>query len=646
MKINLDWLQDYIVEPLPGPDIIQESLTMHSFEVEGMENSGSSIVLDIDVLPNRAQDSLSHRGVAREVAAVLQLTFKEIPYVEDLSRADKSSLLINIVKENSCNRFSGCVIKNIQIKDSPDWIQQRLKSVGQRPINNVVDVTNYVMLSLGQPMHAYDYNKLDSKSGLVSLKVRESLPGEIIRTVDDNSYTLPKNTLLIVDGNKEKDNILGIAGVKGGSLAEIDNKTSAVVLESANFDAISVRTASKSLDIRSEASKRFENGVSIDLTTEALAMAVRLLTDESNNGISAEKITDHYPNIRKPITLNIKTSEINNLLGSDIKDAEIESIYKRLNFNFRYTRPGMFDVDIPADRLDLRIKEDLIEEVGRIYGYDKIEAIPLKAPEVKPGQDKNLYYAEIIRDALVDLGYFEIYTYSFADVGEVEVLNAMAQDKKYLRSSLSYGVRKSLELNERNAELLGLEIIKLFEIGKVFKEEKEVLALSIGVNDTTGKILEKTISDLSATLGTDVVQHFIKNKNDSKETVEIDLDRLAGSLDDPTYTVNYKIPADSIRYKEYSTYPIVLRDIAVFVPESVSEIEVLEKIHEKAGNLLVRSRLFDIYKKKDESGDSLISYAFRLVFQSNERTLTDEDVNFFIQKVTKYLNSTPGWKVR
>jgi phenylalanyl-tRNA synthetase beta chain len=325
--------------------------------------------------------------------------------------------------------------------------------------------------------------------------------------------------------------------------------------------------------------------------------------------------------------------------------SDIEMQLNRLGFTYEANiEEESFVVTAPFERLDIAIPEDVIEEVGRIAGYADIKAVALEKPEAKPVVNKRAAYAAKVREFMTSRGYSEVYTYAFSDGGAVALANPLASDKGYLRPDLRTGLAKSLELNARNADLLGLEAIRLFEIGTIFPSDGERIALGIALRYPGNVKKEQGVVTELADILNELSVFFVGDLTGTAPTegvVEINFDALITILPEPKDYGWPKVPEANVRYKRPSAYPFVLRDIAVWVPEKIPADEVLAIITEKAGGLLLRHRLFDEFKKDDR-----VSYAFRLVFQSHEKTLTDDEVNLIMWQVTAALNEREGWEVR
>ncbi len=640
MKISYNWLQSYFKEVLPKPAKLADLLTMHSFEIEGMSEHDGDIIFEIKTLANRAHDCLGHIGVAKDVSLLLNIRLEKNPLLVSTaawSLSEKAT--VQVEDQKLCSRYAGLVIENVQVGPSPEWLQKRLTALGQKSINNIVDATNIVMFEIGQPLHAFDMDKLAVKEEKVAIAVRMAKEGEKITVLGGVEHSLTKEMLLITDGNAEAP--LGIAGIKGGVKAEITQETKNILIESANFDPISVRKAAQKLGLRTDASIRFEHEISSELVYPALvAVAETILATASSKDTRIEGVIDVYAEPVELADVSVTLEEICALIGTSIPAVDAERILRSFSAGFE-EKNGTYTVTPPFERLDIMIKEDLIEEVGRIYGYEHVE--PKKLPHVENiPVNPRVLLATKIRNILADVGYIEVFTYVFLDEGVVELENPIARDKKFLRKDLLTGLTASLELNRVNSPLLGFDTVRIFEIGNVFAKEGEKWTLGIGVKhamktkEKEAEVLHAVEKLLSEKLGAAVSGTIHRN------VLEIDLNDLVQKV---KYDTGERLPKmesnKGMVYKKISPYPFIARDIALFVPEKTKPEAVLEIIEKEAGELLATRRLFDKYEK-----DGKISYAFSLVFQSNERTLTDAEIAPIMERITAALQKHKDWKVR
>ncbi len=591
MLISYNWLKSYIPK-LPKPEKISSIITSHICEVDGVEEKGSDTIFDLSILPDRAHDLLSHQGVARELASLLELEFK-LP-VYKIPKEVKSNLKIKI-ETDKCRRYMGRIIRNVKVGPSREWMVSYLESIGQRSINNIVDATNIVMFDSGQPIHAFDLSKLSGEK----IVVKNGGEGEELELVGSDKVIvkLSGSETMITDGEKN----LAVAGVKGGADSGVSDTTIDILIEVANFEPISTRNTSKKLKIQTDATKRYENDLSVNLCNSAMEEISSLLLEIFPNA-TFEEVVDIYPKKKEVKSISFTKEYISKMLGVEITDKEIEKILK--NYNYKYT--GNFTVEVPDMRVDLTGPYDMIEEIGRVYGYDKIPSI---VPKIDFKTKDNIIWTEIAmaKDKLIEDGYKEIITYTFTNKGKVEIL-ASASDKNFLRTNIIDGLKESINLNQKNLPLLGLDDIKIFEIGTVFKKDKEEIHVVYG------------------------------NKKEAKEVL---LDDFIKGLDIDSFILQDKNIIEGATFQEWSIYPFITRDISVWVPENINRDE-LSKIYKDLGTelLVTEPKLFDEFTK-----EGMTSYAFHLVFQSYIKTLTDNDINIIMSNIEKNI-SKRGWKVR
>ncbi len=630
MLVLHEWLKDYCGEKIPSVKEIENLLTFHAFEIEGTEQVDGHDVIDVKVLPDRAADCLSHRGIAREIATLTGTPLAHDPlHGENLLTKTTDTVAIHIENTNTCDRFAVAHVRGVKVGASPEWLASRLRALGQRSINNVVDATNYVMLALGQPLHAYDAGKLTCEDGVWQFGVRMAKEGETVTTLSGDTYTLTSGVQIITDGHRDAP--IGIAGIKGGKAAEIDEATTDILIEAAHFDAQVTRKASQYLKLQTDASKRFENNLSPELVPYALAECARLVCEIA--GGTVEGYSDAYPRVQKNEVVPVSLQRTNALLGISLSAKDVEGIFERLGFSYERTDGG-WNVTAPFERRDILIAEDVIAEIGRVYGYEHIASVT-PAPTPLSEYNARFYYSEKIRTALIELGFSEVITSSFRNRDVIELQNALASDKGCLRSSLAKNLVEVLDRNMPNADLLGVRDIRVFEIGTVFgkandgADVSEHVSLAIGVrtkqqghspkDDAT---LTDVLTNLEGVLGVQLSAHI------EKGVAEINLTERLTQLPAPTAYDVY-VPPPDVTFVPYSSYPFVSRDIALWVNEGTSSEDVMALIHAHAGDLLIRTSLFDEFAKEGK-----VSYAFRLVFQSYEKTLTDEEVGTIMERVT------------
>lgn len=595
---------------------------MHAFEVESISEENGDAVLDIKILPDRAPYALCHLGIAREISAITGTPYQREAAPEILITDEIETPEITIDSE-LVNRYMLQEVRFDSCPKTPNEIKESLKIIGQRSINGVVDILNYLMFDIGQPLHAFDADKL-----VGSITIRTAKNAEKITLLDGREVTLSEEDLVVAD----EEGVLAIAGVKGGKRAEVTESTKRILIESANFHPTAVRRTANRLSLRTDASKRFENAISPELCGDAIRRATAHIVEISSG--RAGGIADEYPKPPKQNKVQVSGSFICSLIGHDIPDKEILSILGRMDCQVE-VQGGTFVIVPPIDRLDISIPEDVADEVARIFGYDKI---PSKMPSVLHQNvplDKNFYWIQKIKNILQREGFSEIKTYTLVPDGHLKVKLPLASDKAALREKIEPKLREALAFNLKNKDILELDEINLFEIGKVFPKGAEATSLCLG---TTGKKLEKTIAVLEDELGVSLKMKI------SGGVAECNLDKVIDTLPEAESIekLNFEKLPDDLTYKPFSLYPYIVRDIAVWIPESDQPDELIRIIEKYGGGLLVRKpRHIDTYKK-----DNRTSYAYRFVFQSPERTLIDSEVNEIMKKITDEVNAKAGWEVR
>ncbi|MES2931712.1 MAG: phenylalanine--tRNA ligase subunit beta [Patescibacteria group bacterium] len=635
MKTSRKWLQGYFEKELPAAEAIADALTFSVAEVE--EAKGD--LIDVNILPDRAAYMLSHRGVAMEISAALDLPLSHDPLKETLPTFPETDrVLVTLDEDGKCARYIGALIEGVKVGPSPDWLKEALEAVGQRSINNVVDATNYVMLDIGQPLHAFDAAKLTAREGGYAITVRASEAEESITTLTGETYALPEGTLLIADGNAD-GRPLGIAGVKGSIEAAVTEKTVDLLIEAASFGGTAVRKTAQALKLFTDASSRFQNKPSPALAGYGMAHVIELILKVAGGKLVG--VTDVFPNPPEPRTASVSLARINEILGASFAADDVRGAFNRLGFSYTEVE-DTFIVLAPFERNDIEIAEDLAEEVGRSLGYDALESKELALLEGVPAQER-FRGIEAVRDFLVERGFSEISTPSFASEGEIELANPLQSDRPYLRASLIANLKDALTRAAGVApRVLGpAPFVKLFEVGTVFTKHGEALLLSMGVVAIGGKPAQaaEALKENVAALEQDLLQipaaaHFTLDG----QMMELNLGKLNLEKLGEEYA---PISAHMNAYTPFSLYPSALRDIAVWTLEGTEESEVANAIVSQAGDHLARIDLFDRFEK-----DGRTSYAFRLVFESRERTLADTDLDPAMERVTDTLNKKEGWEVR
>jgi len=684
MNISLDWIAEFV--DLDGMDTaeVAESLTRAGLEVEGSEQTGKDTILEISVTPNRP-DWLSHLGVARELAAIYGLELKLPDFsVVEASTPVEAMTTIDIEAPDGCSRYSGRVVTGIRIGPSPDEISARLESLGVRSINNVVDATNYVMLELGQPLHAFDYHRLAENR----IVVRKAKKGEKLTTLDEQDRLLEEQDLLICDGVGP----VAMAGIMGGGSSEVHDETVDLLLESACFDPGTIRRSSKRLSLSTEASYRFERGTDPSGTVTAVDRLAHLVQKWAGGEICAGAV-DAHPRPEGKRVVEFSSGRINRHLGTDIPEQEMVEILEKLGLKSEKIKEDRWNLIVPGFRRDIAIEEDIAEEVARIYGYQNIPITMPIGRTIPVGVDRDekaLYTAKV---AMEGMGFSEAITYSFIRESDLQVLgltggpdpvrllNPISEDMSVMRTSLLPGLLQSLQLNLSRR----IDDVRLYEIGRVFlpceecevsKERFRIAAVMTGSRNENNWAREKEESNfydikgaaenLLAALGIRDVsfQEMEMTYLQPGQSAWVVLgDRSAGPVGTihPRITDKYDVrswagcfeldisvvrdvAAAKRQYKPYSRYPGVLRDMALIVPSDSTSAQIEEAILGSAKDLQY-VRLFDLYKGKGIP-DGSRSLGFTLHFQSFDRTLTDEEVDRSMKRILKTLEDKYGAKLR
>jgi len=630
MKISYNILNTFFDGKLPAPAVLEEAFTFHSWEIDEVIEKDGDTMFDVKVLPDKSAWALSHRGVAKDLSVVLGMPLAHDLFTHMPSLSPRTDALSVRVDTPLCDRYAAAYVTGVVVGPSPEWLVKSLATLGQRSINNIVDATNYVMFMTGQPLHAFDAGKLSA----LSIGVRTARDGEKITTLTGDVCEFSSQDALIVDGGN--DTPLGIAGIKGGKVAEVDQKTTDLVIESAHFNAVSTRKTAQRLKLRTDASVRYENGIVSDVVPYALEEVVRVILEIARGSLVG--YVDTGTDRRMCTNVFVSLSKINSVLGLSLSQDDVEKILVR--FGYPYTWSGdVLSIIPPFERPDLVIAEDIIEEIGRMHGYDHVVSVtpsPLPLTEI----NTTFYYTDMVRRALQDAGFSEIFTSSFRAHDVVKLKNALASDKGYLRSALAENMKEALARNAPNADLLGVREIATFEVGTVFTQSGQHLSLALGVSSPSGykakndeAILKRGMTAVETALG--VALPWTSNAG----IAEVALSPVFMALPVPTAYAQFEKTPD-ITYRSFSQYPFASRDVAFWSPQGKTEEELAALIKEMGGALLMRLDLFDRFEKEGR-----VSYAFRLVFQSFEKTLTEEEITLPMEQIYTKLKEI-GCEVR
>ncbi len=477
MKVLVSWLRDF-VDVAASPEEIAKTMSVRGFAVEGLEHVGEDdAVIDFEVTGNRP-DCMCVIGMAREVATAYDLPMRR-PVVKgkdseeetgsslrlaSLKAVEKSDIDVVIENPDLCPRYTGAVA-DVTVGASPAWMQARLKAAGVRPISNIVDVTNYVLIEMGQPMHAFDFTKLAA----AQIRVRTAKPGESIRTLDGQVRELSPEMLVIADAERP----VAVAGVMGGADSEVAAGTTVIVVESAYFNPLSVRRTSRKLSLKTEASMRFERGADPRLPVTAMERACALL-DAVGAGRARGTVVDRYPVRVEPRILRLRSARIEGVLGMPVPDADVKRILESLGFALREPESGVWDVNVPTRRVDVAREIDLIEEVARHYGFDRLPSTFPPLTSAPPPIDPRIGRARHLRGVMTAAGFSEAMTFGFvgssaatpfADGGDlVPIANPLSESFAVLRPSVLPGLVDAVAYNRRREQ----RDVRLFEIGARF----------------------------------------------------------------------------------------------------------------------------------------------------------------------------------
>ena len=466
MKFSYNWLKEFVPK-LPKPDKLADILTVHAFEVESVTQREKDYVLDVKILPNRMADASGHGGLARDIAAIIgKSAVVKTKTVKEGKRSLKDVIQVE-VKTPLCRRYALRGMTGVRVEESPGWMQERLSACGLRPINNIVDATNYVLLETGQPLHAFDADKIGGKK----IIVRMARKGEKIAALDDKTYDLDESVMVIADAA----NAMAIAGIKGGESAGIGVGTKDIIIEAATFDGPAIRAASQQLQLRTDASARFSVGLDPNFAGDALERAVLLIQKIAGGEVLKDRV-DIYPKRVKELKIFLRPAYVNSLLGTSLRDAEMIGILKRLGFGV-LKQKNILAVTAPTRRVDVTIEEDLIEEIGRVYGLEHIKPKHPVGELIPPAENVSFTMQERVRDMFRGVGFQEVYNYSFvgekdiAAVGDsvdeyLQLENPTRAEYGYMRSSLGVGLLKNVAENIKHEDG-----VRLFEIGHVFRRE-------------------------------------------------------------------------------------------------------------------------------------------------------------------------------
>lgn len=687
-------------------------MTLHSFEVESVIPFGGDYVLDIAVQKSdRASDASGHWGMAKEISAVGQRRLKN-----EIGQAKKYGtglirqfLDVRVEKSEDCPRYSALLIDGVRVKESPGWLKERLSSCGLQPINNLVDAANFVMLETGQPLHVFDFDKIANPhkfptnrtntreiSGQIrehsrgQIIIRRAKKGEKILGLDEKTYELTPEVLVIADSERP----LAIAGIKGGADSGVSKETKTIVLEAANFHPGLIRRGSKILNLKTDASARFERNLDPNLTD----VSIRRLADviQKIAGGKVKGLLDIYPHKIAPVEIVFNINYANNLIGVDLPSGFYKDAFGRLFMKAEEINKSELRVEVPTVRRDIIIPEDLVEEAGRFYGYEKIVPRLPASSHFPAAPNDEIFWEDKICDVIASAGFNESYVYEFAGEEELakfeepaakyrELENPISSETKYMAARPLIKYLKQAADNLRN-----FDAVNLFGIAKAFvkngEERKHLIIVSAekgSAGETEFYQLKGLVDELLESLG--IAEGWYDDEIESGINPSISLG--AGNQElrifHPYRVAEIKIAGEKIgnigeihpailqnikaktriaaaeidfeklwqaaekenEYRPISKYPAIIRDIAVLAPQNLKTEAVLNVIENTAGGLLLDTDLFDYFQDEEMEKSGRKNLAFHLKFESPERTLKDEEVDKIMEKIVSALEEK-GWIVR
>ena len=664
MRYSWNWLKSFVNIDIETQELA-DRLSMVGLGVESISSSGDDYIFDIEITPNRG-DCLSILGLSREIAALLgkKMTLPPMTYTETKKKAG-DLVQVKLEAPDLCPRYCGKVVKGVKIAPSPDWLVERLLAVGLRPINNVVDITNFVLAELGHPLHAFDLGSVLGHEVIV----RRARAGEKIRTIDGVERVLESDMLIIADQNRP----IAIAGVMGGANSEITQKTTDIFIESAYFDPPSVRRTSKKLNLSSDASYRFERGTDPHALTKAIERTCHLI-QELGAGEICSGVIDTHPQPLQPRKTWLRSSRVNSLLGVTVEKRRVEQLLTRLNFELQRRDDDSWTVTIPSYRWDIEKEIDLIEEVARLYGYDQIPStMPLWRGQ-NAGAPNWVERERLIRRTMIAAGYYEVVNYTFVDDNidrlfrleakqAVKLQNPIAEQMGILRTSLLPAMVSNLAWNINR----GIKNIKLFEIGKVYHlvkgkkrpEERETLGIAAtgnfaehywkdGEREFDFYDLKGVIEFLFRRFGWETLS-FAPDNIDFYHPAGVAVIRcnhrpighmgmlhphICAQLEIPqsVYMAQLdlelllKAEASLVKFQPLPKFPAISRDISLLFDRSISFDAITRWINSLKEDIISEVKIYDLYHQGDNIPKDKVSISLNIQFRHPQRTLTLEEV--------------------
>jgi phenylalanyl-tRNA synthetase beta chain len=682
MKISIEWIRDY-VDLQESPEKLKEDLSMVGLLVETMSEVHNSPVLEVEVTSNRP-DCLSYIGMARQISAMYQRPLKTPPVQTNLeASSDTIPFAIEIRDEELCPRYAGLVMDGVKIEPSPIWMQQRLEAAGMRPLNNIVDISNYVLLEMGHPLHTFDFDVL-RKGKIVVDRAKQ---GQVFQTLDGTERQLDNGMLMINDG----EGPVAIAGVMGGLNSEISLSTRRVLIESAYFRPPSVRRTSRKLGLSTEASYRFERGADWNYVIPAIARTCHLI-ERLAGGRIVGSLQDVYPKKQEPVRILLHRAHVASLLGVEMIEEFVDSTLYRLGFKLEAKGQGVWEVSCPSFRADMELEADLIEELACFYGYQNIPSV--LPPSQTAGMHSPVYALEnAIRKLMVGQGYSEALNLSFAseadhvdfptrESGRIAVKNPLTEDTQYMRTTMAPGLVRSAKRNFSFDQ----KMIRLFEIGKVYGPGPDGIPnerSAVGILGTGGfaglnwanpspeygffhlkgliDVLMQGLRIRAYTIKPTTDVAWLNPRDAAKLEIGDDCVGMFGSLS-PVLEDKYKLrqPAflaeldfdrlakyafSPVMYASLPKFPSVERDMSIVVSRETTYYAIYGGIMGLGIPELSKIDLIDVYEGEKIPKGS-ISLTLRFTFQDSERTLTVDRVQGFIDTILSLLTKSYGAGLR
>lgn len=661
MLISYNWIKEFIPKLTESPEEVAQKLSNSLAEVESVERVGDDFVLEIEnkALSHRA-DLFGQLGLAREIAAIIGKEF----VLPDTKKLDKvtgearpaTSIEITLPSPEISQRYCAAVITGVKVEESPKWLQERLISVGLRPISNIVDITNYLMFKYGQPLHAFDLDVLGGDPNNLHIEVRLAKEDEPLTLLDDSELTLTPKDIVIANVKDKESLPIALAGIMGGKSAQIRENTTNILLESANFNQFMIRASSRRHSIRSEASLRFEKGIGPEIAMPTILEAIEMITGDVNADLVADK---YNPLQREPTQIKINASTVNYYLNTNQSKEQIKKVLNRLEITAKELNDDELILTIPSHRKDLRIKEDIYEELGRIYDYNKIEPT-LPTRNLKPNQDNPMWRLKNeVRDILTRAGVDEVISYSFiteeqaglyssisdnkltlkrlSDINSLHLKNTLSPELSYMRSSLIPSITNVIIENAKR-----FDEFDVFEIGPVTIPQE---------NDLPDEPQLLTIASFKRS----------KNANDALIRVKSLWKRLVKDLvlpkqyakvlplqlnlhDTKGYGFVYEIDLRQVlkergvkKYDRIALSPPTKQDISFFIPATQEVGPIVDLVYELAGANIKEVELLDIYQSEEMRKSNKKSITLRMIFEDVERSIPDSEINPIREKIESEL---------